>query len=416
MSDPKKMIKEIKDDNIKNIEVEEEGRPQTDNMIAEPTFEEEYSSNANSVIHLKLVRDREDIYNDETTFHPLYTHQIFGEDETIVGYKGLRIDVYYVASTLFPYISMKYDSQMLGRDDKDPIHILTKQKITWTTHEAIPIGHSFTNIMQEFESCFQHLNDNFTPTSLGQHVNTHEVDDRVFEVYRANIESPAAQKYHERVQTFVLFFIDASSYITDDDTRWEVFFVFEKYKNVDKVKYGFVGYTTVYPFYAYPDTTRVRISQFLILPSFQRKGIGRRLLQSVYDYGKSINCMEVCVEDPSIDFQMMRDLTDLENYKQVEKDVESVKFNEQYWKGIRSKLRINKEQIQRCYDLLMLEKIRSRKMSEEFVKNFRLFVKARLFRIFDLAHVIQDKNERIKRLDELYKEVEEEYIKILDKQ
>ena len=41
-----------------------------------------------------------------------------------------------------------------------------------------------------------------------------------------------------------------------------------------KPQYSIVGYTTVYGFYAYPDKTRARVSQMLILPPYQRKGHG----------------------------------------------------------------------------------------------------------------------------------------------
>lgn len=51
--------------------------------------------------------------DDDTTFHPQFTHQIFGKDEEIVGYKGLRIDIYYVASTLYTYINWKCDKKMV---------------------------------------------------------------------------------------------------------------------------------------------------------------------------------------------------------------------------------------------------------------------------------------------------------------
>jgi hypothetical protein len=41
----------------------------------------------------------------------------------------------------------------------------------------------------------------------------------------------------------------------------------------------------------------------------------------VYNYGKATNCMEVCVEDPSREFQKMRDTVDLQNFRQVEKSM-----------------------------------------------------------------------------------------------
>lgn len=38
--------------------------------------------------------------------------------------------------------------------------------------------------------------------------------------------------------------------------------------------YHFVGYTTLFPFYCFPEKTRIRISQFVILPPYQQEGHG----------------------------------------------------------------------------------------------------------------------------------------------
>jgi GNAT superfamily N-acetyltransferase len=46
--------------------------------------------------------------------------------------------------------------------------------------------------------------------------------------------------------------------------------------------YAIAGYATAYEYYAYPDNTRPRISQMLVLPPFQRIGLGAELLDSIY--------------------------------------------------------------------------------------------------------------------------------------
>ena len=48
---------------------------------------------ANEVIDLKLVRESGDVDDDETTFNPEMSHQVYGENETIFGYKDLKIKV-----------------------------------------------------------------------------------------------------------------------------------------------------------------------------------------------------------------------------------------------------------------------------------------------------------------------------------
>ena len=49
-------------------------------------------------------------------------------------------------------------------------------------------------------------------------------------------------------------------------------------------RYAIAGYATVYEYYAYPDNTRPRISQMLVLPPFQRIGVGLQLLEKIYKY------------------------------------------------------------------------------------------------------------------------------------
>lgn len=47
--------------------------------------------------------------------------------------------------------------------------------------------------------------------------------------------------------------------------------------------YAIAGYATVYQYYAYPKNIRPRISQMLVLPPFQRQGIGANLLRTIYN-------------------------------------------------------------------------------------------------------------------------------------
>jgi histone acetyltransferase 1 len=49
---------------------------------------------------------------------------------------------------------------------------------------------------------------------------------------------------------------------------------------------------------------KLRISQFLVLPPYQRLGIGSTLLENMYNfYLVDKKCTEITVEDPSEDFQ-----------------------------------------------------------------------------------------------------------------
>ena len=130
---------------------------------------------------------------------------------------------------------------------------------------------------------------------------------RNFEMYRGKLVDPKMQKYHKSIQIYLLFFIEASSYIDDSDSLWEVILLFER---VGKRRY-FAGYTTLYNFMSFPSLKRrLRISQFLLLPPYQKQGHGKRILEQVHNIASSEDYIEVNVEDPSPGFQFMRDVFD----------------------------------------------------------------------------------------------------------
>lgn len=65
---------------------------------------------------------------------------------------------------------------------------------------------------------------------------------------------------------------------------------YEKFKNrVGNSCYAVAGYCTVYEYYAYPDRKRPRVSQMLVLPPFQRRGLGARLLCTVYQHYRRLD-------------------------------------------------------------------------------------------------------------------------------
>nr|CAD7413658.1 unnamed protein product [Timema poppensis] len=61
-------------------------------------------------------------------------------------------------------------------------------------------------------------------------------------------------------------------------------FRYEKYTQDGSTMYAVVGYMTVYQYYAYPKNIRPRISQMLVLPPYQRRGLGEKLLSTMYQH------------------------------------------------------------------------------------------------------------------------------------
>ena len=52
---------------------------------------EEYILDGNEALEFKLVRISEDFDDEEKSFKPEMCHQIYGDNENIFGYKGLKV-------------------------------------------------------------------------------------------------------------------------------------------------------------------------------------------------------------------------------------------------------------------------------------------------------------------------------------
>merc|ERR1719419_1734449 len=150
--------------------------------------------------------------------------------------------------------------------------------------EHLPPG-VMTN-SDQFLSCLKE-EESFKP--FGELIHSHKVnkggEERTYEIYKTGIEAPGFRDYHERIQPLLLFFVDAASYIDADDEKWIFYLVYEKYRSKDSGNqmHAFAGYMTVYNYYSYPEMTRPRISQVIVLPPYQRQGLCATLLQTFYN-------------------------------------------------------------------------------------------------------------------------------------
>lgn len=71
---------------------------------------EEWSVDANEALEITLVVAGEAKPRDIAKFHPSFTYPIFGENETIYGYKGLKVRLRFAAHDLKPCLEVKWNS------------------------------------------------------------------------------------------------------------------------------------------------------------------------------------------------------------------------------------------------------------------------------------------------------------------
>ncbi len=118
--------------------------------------------------------------------------------------------------------------------------------------------------------------------TLASFPSSDEHPSRQFEIYKCDHSVPGFIDYHKRLQPWIMFYIDAASYIDSDDPNWLYFVLYERHPSESgPTSYSVAGFITVYQYYGYPQNVRPRVSQMLVLPPFQRMGLGAKLLDTV---------------------------------------------------------------------------------------------------------------------------------------
>lgn len=69
------------------------------------------SVNTNEAVQIALCQAGPESPATLSTFHPRFTYPIFGEEERIFGYKGLRIALRFAAHNLWPNVAVSYDAK-----------------------------------------------------------------------------------------------------------------------------------------------------------------------------------------------------------------------------------------------------------------------------------------------------------------
>lgn len=373
-------------------------------------FLQPYVCNSNDALQFKFVRKVEDLDDDKTTFKPVMTHQVFGDNETIFGYRELKVKLYYSASKLTTYFGISFKEKV----DPTKSDGVCADDVMEKVAKFIPPDYH-TNI-DDFCRDISKDSDFIPFGTLQKSFKTgQEPSERCFEVYQCDISVPGFNAYHERLQTFVLWYIDAANYIDSDNDNWRFFLLYEKYKADGNHRYAIVGYATVYEFFAYPKNIRPRISQMLIFPPFQHNGLGSHLLQCIYEHYVPLpEVIDITVEDPSDDFQRLRDFVDVKNSEKLFTS-QPERLHEGFPKActMLKTLKLSKKQIRRVYEILRLHFTNVDNVEE--YKNYRLEIKKRLNKPYQKE---QDDMKRFKRFFGLKEneEVPAEAMKLISNQ
>ncbi|KAG8758834.1 histone acetyltransferase 1 [Serendipita sp. 396] len=456
----------------------------------------DWTTDSNEALQIHLVRANEDDVllpaskkKLSDVFHPKFTYPIFGEEEKIYGYKNLSIKFSMASGSLRQFVSVEQTARLTGTAIDDPENTLyqylsddrikTKEEFIKRVEEDAktfkPMGTKIYSYVRSQGSGKQPSKDP-RDTTIGKlkerngggdahsrHIDEESPDAVVYEVYHANWSTPGFLEYHRRMQIFILLYIEAGSYIQEDEEKWEFVTLFERRKRRDGTQvYHFVGYSSLYPFYFYPASTRLRLSQFVIVGPYQKQGHGSALYKAIHDFVlSSSRFAELTVEDPSEDFEDLRDKVDLRtllNHKEFVQEAygvsqvgQPVRLRRGGREGLssntdakdeskgearsgggkvgskamlgpptkskwaerwRKELKFAKRQYDRLIEILVLRALDPE--DEATQRAFRLQVKARL-KTFNFETLMQlEQDEQYDKLEETFQSVKEGYERVLN--
>lgn len=284
---------------------------------------------ANDCISLHLVstpeemQDTKGLEDQSLSFSPEYMQHFVGEHGKIYGYKGLKIDVWLNALSFHAYVDIQYESKFEeGKSEKEATDLTDLMKRIFgrcLVEDRNAFIQSFSSNSQSIQKMIH---------SEGERIATREVSiDKALsaqgdserlgvttsseEIYRLELSDPQIREWHARLEPLVLLFVEGSQPIEQDDPKWEMYIRIQRESlSEGNDVYRLLGFCTVYRFYHYPDTTRLRISQILVFPPCQGKGHGLLLLEAVNKTAVSRDSYDVTVEEPSESLQELRDCMD----------------------------------------------------------------------------------------------------------
>jgi hypothetical protein len=234
------------------------------------------------------------------------------------------------------------------------------------------------------------------------------VDGRPAARAQINLADAKQRDFADRLQNFAFFFVDGASRVDLEDERWRWVALWTRGRTdgvastpaaaapsspptavapaaaaADADDWVAAGYMTLYRFNnpIWPRPHILRVCQVLVLPPFQRRGLGSLLYRTACgsQFGGSNYVWEVTVESPCDAFVAMRDAVNLDRF---------ASFVDQAWKGkplewpgdlsaeVHKQLRLPKAQGKRIFDMY---KHRQVKDNADQAREFRLAAKRDLY-------------------------------------
>ena len=351
--------------------------------------------NANKIIYFKIVKDETE-FNDfqnmnlENSFQPTYTYELF-TNEIIHGYKGLKILISLTPKTFYAHINIQYSEKMSVNDDV----------------ENILAEHFKERFTRNKDTFISKLKEEIEKTPKGKLI--YSENNR--SIYNIDILGDDYTDENYSIQALCTFFIDAASFIPVETNFWGYFLVVENIIDNNK-NWKTLGICSYKNFHIELNKYFTMLSQFMIFPPYQRKGIGTFLLEHIYKYlfNEDKECLEIMTEDPSIEFILMRDYTIckiITNEKLIDELINLIKERVIESKEVFDKFKLEKEDIKNISKKVKLqENLISRAVeiikyglvinSKELLKLFEKEKKDNMTKMFEENSIENAKMKRVR--------------------
>ena len=297
--------------------------PAADDAEANP-----FVCDANDAVVFRLVRTAADLRTAEA-FEPEFTHQVFRDDETVFGYRELKIEIFQQAHLFKTYVKVSYAEKV--KSTLNPADDVLEALRARFGDEMITDEKTFLQTLENDK-------DARVPSNGGEIVavlESAEGDAHVDVIRAFRLSDEEVYPWHARFEPLIFFYIDAASAIDSEDDRWTLLCVTrheidasspesaaegraEVAANAsDGRSWSMVAFATVYDFFQYPESRRARLSQIVVAPPFQRRGLGGRLLEATRTLAQRRDYRDVTVEDPTPQLRRLRDVSDVRAFAAI---------------------------------------------------------------------------------------------------
>ncbi|KAI6679589.1 hypothetical protein NL676_033470 [Syzygium grande] len=336
----------------------------------------------NGCIKVYLVSREEEVgVPDSFCLDPVDLSHFFEEDGKIYGYQGLNISVWSKSDGGKGITDLNTAlKDMFGEtlvDNKDDF-LQTFSKETQFIRSAVSAGE-----ILEHKYSDGHVNDSISNLKAVSSDVKAVLVERIMKIDSSCMSGCAhadggdmtAGHLYSRLVPLVLLLVDGSNPIDITDSSWELYLLIHKTSDQQgNFQDRLLGFAAVYRFYRYPDSSRLRLGQILVLPLYQRKGYGRYLLEVLNNVAIADGVYDFTIEEPVDNLQHLRTCIDVKrllSFDKVQQAVNSTvsqlkqgKLSKKTYiprllpppsvvEDARKHFKINKKQFFQCWEILV---------------------------------------------------------------